>query len=315
MSVVVPTETFAGARALVGHLRRQTVAGSLELIFVNPDAGSPLEIPPAAVEPFAGLRTVEIPGDRVRDLPAARAEGVRVASAPIVASTETHCFPEPGWAEALIAAHRGEWAAVGPALVNGNPGTAISWSNLLIDYGPWVAPCAAGPMEDLPGHNSSYKRAALSELGPRLEELLAAELVLHAELRRRGSTLYLEPSARTRHFNVTRLGSWLPERFDAGRVFAAARCRRWPLHRRLLYAVGSPLIPIVRLARTLPHARRARPRVSRIRLALTLAVGLAASALGELFGFLAGPGRSKARTARMELHRFDHVRRPERSAG
>jgi hypothetical protein len=198
-------------------------------------------------------------------------------------------------------------------LVNGNPGTAISWSNLFIDYGPWLAPCAAGPRDDLPGHNSSYKRAALRELGPRLEELLAAEFVLHAELRRRGSRLYLEPAARTRHINVTRLGSWLPERFDAGRVFAAARCRRWPLHRRLLYAAGSPLIPIVRFARTLPHIRRARPRVSRLRLLVTVAVGLLASALGELCGLLGGPGRSKARTASMELYRFDHVRRPERS--
>ena len=34
---------------------------------------------------------------------------------------EDHCFPADGWAEALVAAHQGPWAAVGPAFLNANP--------------------------------------------------------------------------------------------------------------------------------------------------------------------------------------------------
>ncbi len=220
ISVVVPAETADSIRPLLSHLRRQTVAERIELIVVAP-SGAPLELEESATAAFAAARTLTIPAAELTDLPLARAAGVRSAAAPIVAFTETHCFAEPGWAEALIAAHEGPWAAVGPAFVNGNPGTAVSWSNLLIDYGPWIEPVKAGPVRDLPGHNSSYDTAELRAYGERLEAMLAAEFVMHDEMRSRGRALYLEPAARTRHHNVTRLGSWLPERFHAGRAFAA----------------------------------------------------------------------------------------------
>ena len=311
ISVVVPAETADSIRPLLSHLRRQTVAERIELIVVAP-SGAPLELEESATAAFAAARTLTIPAAELTDLPLARAAGVRSAAAPIVAFTETHCFAEPGWAEALIAAHEGPWAAVGPAFVNGNPGTAVSWSNLLIDYGPWIEPVKAGPVRDLPGHNSSYDTAELRAYGERLEAMLAAEFVMHDEMRSRGRALYLEPAARTRHHNVTRLGSWLPERFHAGRAFAAARCRGWGPARRLLYIAGSPLIPVVRLTRLGPVVRRVRPP-DPIKVTAALVLGLAANAIGELFGFALGSGRSVERTARMELYRFEHVRRPERT--
>ena len=44
----------------------------------------------------------------------------------VVAFGEEHCFPEPGWAQALIDAHREDYAAVGPAMHNANPDTIVS---------------------------------------------------------------------------------------------------------------------------------------------------------------------------------------------
>ena len=57
----------------------------------------------------------------VNHLPEARAAGVRAASAPIVFIGETHSYPQPGWAEALLTAFEGPWAAVVPAIGNANP--------------------------------------------------------------------------------------------------------------------------------------------------------------------------------------------------
>ena len=60
------------------------------------------------------------------------------AHAPIVALAEDHCFPEPGWADALIRAHQGPWAVVGPVVRNANPATIVSWCDFVIGYGPWM---------------------------------------------------------------------------------------------------------------------------------------------------------------------------------
>jgi hypothetical protein len=38
----------------------------------------------------------------------------------VVAFAEDHCYPDQHRAEALIAAHRGPWAADGPAMRNAN---------------------------------------------------------------------------------------------------------------------------------------------------------------------------------------------------
>src|SRR5437588_133855 len=82
-------------------------------------------------------------------------------------------------AQALLAAHRGPWAAVGPVVRNANPSTSVSWADFLIGYGPWCDPAPAGDLDHLPGHNSSYKRAILLDYGSELEGLLEAESVLH----------------------------------------------------------------------------------------------------------------------------------------
>ena len=76
-------------------------------------------------------------------------------------------FPEAGWAAALIAAHEGPWAVVGPAIRNANPATVVSWCDFVVGYGPWMDPVEAGPAPFLPGHNSCYKKAILLEYGTR----------------------------------------------------------------------------------------------------------------------------------------------------
>src|SRR5205823_2114181 len=130
------------------------------------------------------------------------------ASAPVVVFCEDHAFPEPGWAVALIDAHRGPYAAVGPVIVNANPRSLISDADCLIGYGPWLHPSPGGEMSHLPGHNSSYKRASLLEYGDRLPSMLEAETVLHWDLRARGLRLYLEPRARLAHTNFAQAAVW-----------------------------------------------------------------------------------------------------------
>ena len=69
-------------------------------------------------EDLDGFRHVRIvPLDAVETLAPARAAGVRAASAPIVFIGETHIYPQPGWADALLAAFEEPWTAIVPAIV------------------------------------------------------------------------------------------------------------------------------------------------------------------------------------------------------
>jgi hypothetical protein len=302
MSVVVVTpDSFATVRKTLKHLRAQKARGSLEVVIVAPDAAR-LGLDEPALRDFLSYRIVEV--GPITSTARARAEGVRAASAPVVALVEDHAFPAPGWAEALIERHRESWAAVGPLMSNANPRSTTSWANLLIEYAPWLEPSAGGEREHLPGHNGSYKREVLLEYGDRLEAMLDAESVLHWDLRARGHRLYLEPKARTFHENFTARWPSLTLRFNGGRLFAASRARGWPLWRRALFAVASPLIPPVRCARIARElCRPGRPRRILPRVLPSLLVGLAFDGAGELTGYALGPGASMAKLSDMEFHR------------
>jgi hypothetical protein len=212
MSVVVITpDGYDTISAVLRHVNAQSVKEELEIVIVAPTVDAiPLDAP--AMQGFRCVRVVPF-GAVAASTAAARAAGVRAACAPIIAFVEDHCFPQPGWAAALIAAHREPWAAVGPAIGNANPHGAVSWANLLIEYAPWLEPATAGAVQHLPGHNSSYKRNLLLEYGPALETMLEAESILHWDLRAKGFALLLEPAAKSLHMNYTTIGASMRLRF------------------------------------------------------------------------------------------------------
>jgi glycosyltransferase involved in cell wall biosynthesis len=304
--ILVTPDRYETIRTTVRKLQAQTVRDRVELVIVACSREA-LELDEEELAGLHGFRVVELA--RVKSVAAGNAAGVKAASAPVVVFAEDHSFPDPEWAAALIEAHRGPWAAVGPVVVNANPGSAVSWADFMLGYGPWLEPSPGGVVDYLPGHNSSYKRALLLELGSELEERLNAECVLHWDLRRMGHRLYLEPAARTFHVNFSRLPSWLRATFLQGRTFAAERARSedWGLARRLAYAAAAPLIPPIRLRRSLRDLGRLdrRPQLARILPATVL--GLLVSALGEALGYTAGPGGAPERISSFEFHRDRHV--------
>jgi len=308
LSVVLATpDRYQTIRGTVRHLRAQSICAQIELVIVAPSAAS-LDLVEQELAGFCRHRVVE--AGAIRSVGSANALGVRHASAPVVALAEDHVFPAPDWAEALLKAHVKVVAAVGPVIRNANPQKRISWADLLISYGPWLDPAPAGPVDFLPGHNSSYKRSLLLEYGERLETMMEAETVLHWDLRGRGYELYLEPAAKIAHSNFARLGSYLPAQFLSGRMFAATRVQGggWPVAKRLLYAFASPLIPLVRLARILRNmSRPGRPLHQALRVLPELLLGLSADALGQMLGYALGAGNAREKLVQLEFHRYRHA--------
>jgi hypothetical protein len=309
--IVVTPDCYATVRQTVNHLRAQSLRARMEVVLVGRSRDA-LRADEGEVGAFQAFRVVEV--GEVRSGAAGYAAGVRHAAAPIVVFAEDHSYPAAGWAEALERAHRDGWAAVGPVVANANAPGAIAWADFLLGYGPWLDPTPAGPVEFLPGHNSSYKRDVLLAYEPALEQWLEAESTLHWDLRARGHRLYLESAARTHHFNFSRASAWLPATFFSARTFAGRRAHAWRRTRRLAYACASPLIPLVRLRRCVRDLRRSRPRPALSPILPALVVALVVSAVGETIGYLLGPGDAPERVSRYEFHRDRQVSAVDRDA-
>jgi hypothetical protein len=312
LSVILTTAgRFADVRVTVRHLQRQTIAARIELILLAPKAGD-FGMAESDTSRFLRVQLVELP--QVTTVAAGNAVGVTHATAEVVVFSEDHAFPQPTWAEALVERHRENWVAVGPVVANGNPATAASWADYLLGYGPWHEGHRGGSVSMLPGHNSSYKRAALLKFGPDLPRLLVAETVLQERLVTGGGRLFLEPRARISHLNFGRLGVFLAVQFHSGRQFAASRVCEWSLAKRLGYAVGSPLIPLVRLFRTVRFGVRLPNRPARVAIASTLTVGLLVDAIGQFLGYIAGSGSSPQFLTEFEYRRVRFIRPEDRIA-
>jgi hypothetical protein len=310
ISIVIATpDSYDVIRPTISYLARQTVRGSLEIVIVAPSRAqlklNETPLPDPLIE-FARIQIVEV--GTIRSIGRANAAGIRHATASLIALAEDHCFPDPQWAENLMRAHCGPWAAVGPAVRNANPRSAVSWADLFIGYGPWLWPTSAREADFLPGHNTSYKRAHLLAYGEQLEPMMEAETLLHWDLRKNGHRLFIDPSAQVAHMNFSLWQSWLPVQFYNGRLFAGARVREMALWQRALFVVASPVIPGLRLWRIWTNLRCGEQRRRFFSCFHALVIGLIMDGVGQLVGYAAGIGRAVDQVARFEFHRLRHIR-------
>jgi hypothetical protein len=301
ISVILGTDTFATIRAVVASLRDQHHPDRIELVILAPSRTA-LAADEAALAGFWGVQIIE---HDIANLAPVRAAGVRAASAPIVFLAETHSFPQPGFAEAIVAAHAGSWAVVMPGMGNANPETAISWAELLTDYGPWLQELPASVIDRFPTWPTTFKRDALLALGDRLPELMTQGDGLVRALAAAGHRFYFEPAARVHHVNVSFRGPWIRERYYSGISIASSRRGGWSWLKRLVYICGAPLIPAVVLLRA-RKGLKASMQAARVPLRVipAMAVTTTVSAIGEAVGY-AGWSANNAYEAmtEFEIHR------------
>jgi len=218
--------------------------------------------------------------------------------APIVAYLEDHVVARPGWAAAVIDAHKGPWSAVGYAFENANPDSYLSRASLVNDYGPWIAPVRHGETQHLPGHNLSFKMSVLRALGDRLESLMAPDFALREALRTRGDRFFIAADAVVAHENFTTMGSVFRAHFDYMRMLAATRARlqHWSQGRRLFYAAAVlGAAPPITLWRLYGGLRGRAPLVPLFLASAPFCVVMRlASAVGESLGYVAGEGGTAA---------------------
>lgn len=281
----------------VGGQRERAAAALRSLL--EQSAGDQMEIllfdlGPKDCAPLAGSEDHRVRTTRyssVALLGDARAEGIRAAKAPVVGLFEEHCLAQPGWAEAMILAHQGPWAAVGCDFICANPNSGSSDKTFRMTYGAYIhSKKSRGPVAFVAGQNSTFKRDVLLQYDKQLELLMMADLVLQWKMIEDGHQLFYEPAGIIAHRNEPAIRRLCVGAFYWNWCFANARAQvfEWSFARKALRIVLTPLIPWVRLARTtLMVARQGRgPFIQFLRdIPTVLAIGHC-SAAGQMAGLL-----------------------------
>ncbi len=230
-----------------------------------------------------------------------RAEGVRMARAPIFAFLEEHAAFGPGWvANVLKDFDSGDWVSVGSEIVNGNPGLGISDPMSLASYPTFEAPAVRHEPSWLPFHNTAYRREAVMQYDAELERLFALELLLQWRLRADGYRFLCDPNCKVIHYYETDVATIWRHEWNAQRAFVCNRADlyRWPWWKRVARFAAAPLIPILRPLRLLVQLWRRQPgKLGRLLrgLPVMLVSTYAACAAGEMTGLLFGAGDGDVR--------------------
>ncbi len=312
MSVVtVSALGTASIRRTIRALAAQTIADRLEVILVAPDECVRAELG-RLPEVFGSFRIVS--AGAIPDVDRAAARAMREARGPIIGSIEDHAFPDADWAENVLQGYDGDdVVAVGSAVLNANPGPGLSWSNILLAYSQWSESTPEGPIGWVSHHNGTFRRAALERFDP---HAYVTWFNREGEIMRRlaegGGRFRFVPTARVRHINPSSLKATGRLRMDAGRLYAASRARDegWSRPKRLLYTALGPLIPAVRYLKM----RRTvfGPELPERRYGPAMLTGLLFDGIGQMTGFLIGPGRARERLATFEMDRLDHLNAEDR---
>ena len=215
-----------------------------------------------------------------------RARGLAVARGALVALLEDHGRPDPGWSARVVAAHRGDDAAVGGAIENGVD-RPLNWAIYFCDFSKYQNPLPAGASDFASDANTVYKRSALESVRA-LWERSFREVVVNGALRSTGRKITLDPGIVVyQHRSGLALPSALQERFVWGRSYATTRSMLLSAPRRLVYAALSPVLPVVMLLRMAALAWQRRRQFGKFVRAVPLIALLACAwSAGECVGYL-----------------------------
>jgi hypothetical protein len=228
-------------------------------------------------------------------IPQLRALAIRQARGELIGVTEDHCMAPPGWLGAMVRAHAAGHAIVGGPIENAATGRLIDWAVFFCEYSAFEPPLEAGPGA-VPGNNTTYARALL----PIIDDLLDLgvwEEEFNSRLAAHGYATYLDPSAAMMHKKSFGAAEFVAQRYYYARSYAGMRLRDGVLLQRLMYAgFAATLLAPLLIQRIVWNVWTKRRHRRELILSLPLLMTfVAAWALGEVVGYLTGPGDSLSR--------------------
>jgi hypothetical protein len=244
---------------------------------------------------YPNVKLIDCPPEM--SLPEMRTLAFEASTAPIIAVTEDHCVPTPGWAKTITTAFDNgepELVAVGGSVVNGVTDTGLDWATYLCEYSFFSPPVAEGESAVIPGMNVAYRRAALEGV-PR--DLLTSgfwETTVHPLLLERGGRFLSLNDLVMLHKKRFSWGLFASQRFIYSRYYAGRRFGGASFAKRAAASLASLALPPLLLARAVPAARRKGLGREMLRASPHLFAFYVIWAVGESVGALRGSGKALA---------------------
>jgi hypothetical protein len=229
-------------------------------------------------------------------LPMMRAMALRASGGEIVAVTEDHCVPDQGWLGEIVQAFDADpaLAAVGGAVENGVGERGFDWATFLCEYSYFSPPVAEGPTEVLPGMNVAYRRSALETVPAERLEAGFWETTVHPLLLQAGGGFLSRNRMRMFHCKRFSRRLFFAQRFIYSRYYAGLRFGTGRWGPRLAATVASLALPPVLLLRIIQSATRKQLKRELVRALPALAALVVVWSVGEMWGYLFGPGDALA---------------------
>jgi hypothetical protein len=221
-----------------------------------------------------------------------RSVGMSIARGDVIALTEDHCLPDPGWCSAHVEGHakHPEVAAVGGPVGNGATEKLSAWGSFLLNHAEWMPPIESGLRPTIDRANISYKRWAVpTQPSPGG----TTEPFIDERLRRSGEQFFMNAGAGVSHIQSFGMRGTLSIHYHSGRSssgFRVANGIGWG--ERFRSALMSVALAPAMFIQTTRRVFRKRPPFQVIAsLPMVFAVACVISA-GLVAGYLAGPGDS-----------------------
>lgn len=286
LSIVVAAPDAGPSLArCVASLRAQVSAPRAEILVIDSSRSGLINAWPDS----AGIRVFRSADEK--EVPRLWQLGIDASKGRVIALLVESCVPAADWAAAVLRAQSPDWAVIGGAIDLSPTCGLVDSAIYFCRYFRYMPSFAAQSVDDLPGTNCCYKRAALDSLREEMTEGFW-ETFIHRQMRNRGDKLLCDPTILVRYEGSNSGGSFFRVRFLHGRRFASRRARKMNFGQRILRAIAFPVVPLVilrRIAGSLWEKRRYRARFV---LCLPFLVFFLASwSVGEFVGYLRAPSR------------------------
>lgn len=252
-------------------------------------------------EQYPKVRFVEVENESVACLPEStprqhdlydrrRATGLLNSRGAIIAITEDNARVASDWCEQILRLHSelSSYAVIGGAVENGVD-RILNWTWYYCDFGRYGRPFISGERDYVSDVNVSYKRDALFAICHLWADSYH-ETTVHWAMVRNGTKLYLDDRLVVfQHRPALPMIKALSERIEWGRVFAETRTLEIDNSRRVLFALGATVLPILLSIRAIGDMIRQRRRFFCITAVSPVVLLLSLSwAVGEFFGYVVG---------------------------
>ena len=228
-------------------------------------------------------------------LPLLWGAGIARSTGEIIAITDTTCVVEDDWVEAVLKAHRTSLPVIGGAVETAGSRRWVDWAAYFCEYGQFMRPLREGLVKEAPGNNISFKRWVLHR-GQEFIQNGFWKTFWCQKLQEEGIQLLCVPSIIVYDKKSYHFKPFLIRRFHHGRCFAGMRAAQASIVMRMYFFVGSPLLPLILLKRTVASILPKKRYLKEFLLSLPISVlAILAWSIGEFCGNVMGPGKSSVR--------------------